>query len=150
MSQNPSAPDGSSLPASLASNPLALRPKQVSEAVAEATRYVLRRRFRVALLLRDAYAHMTAHQSSLTAVWDDLQTILRLLVAWAQRKYAEVPWTPVVLMGGALVYFVMPADAVPDLLGALGFVDDVAVITAVVHTVRNELDRFREWEAASA
>jgi len=28
----------------------------------------------------------------------------------------------------------------------VGFVDDVTVISTVVHTVRDELDRFREWE----
>lgn len=113
----------------------------------DATRYVLRRRFRVALLIRDAYEQMTTHPNALAAVWDDLRTMMRLLVAWGRRQYVRVPWTPLVLMVGALVYFVTPADVVPDVLGALGVVDDVAVITAVVKTVRNELERFRAWEA---
>jgi uncharacterized membrane protein YkvA (DUF1232 family) len=49
-------------------------------------------------------------------------------------------------MAGAVVYFVMPADLIPDLLLGIGFVDDAAVVSAVVRTVRNELDRFRTWE----
>ena len=148
MERNPSAPDGSSLPILASSALPALRPADLSDAVVNATRYVLRRRFRVALLLRDAYRHMTQHESALTAVWDDLQAMMRLLVAWTRQQYVRVPWTPLVLMVGAVVYFVLPADLIPDVLGALGFVDDVAVITAVVQTVREELDRFRAWEAA--
>ena len=33
---------------------------------------------------------------------------------------------------GALVYFVMPFDAVPDFLAVLGFTDDIAVLTAAI------------------
>jgi uncharacterized membrane protein YkvA (DUF1232 family) len=93
---------------------------------------------------------MSAQSSVLSAVWTDLQTMLRLLVRWADRSYQRVGWTPLVLMVGAVLYFVVPTDAVPDALGALGFVDDVTVISMVVRRVRTELDRFREWEANKA
>jgi uncharacterized membrane protein YkvA (DUF1232 family) len=36
---------------------------------------------------------------------------------------------------GALIYFVTPADAMPDLLPALGFTDDAAVIAATLQLV---------------
>lgn len=36
---------------------------------------------------------------------------------------------------GALAYFVMPADAVPDVLPALGFTDDAAVFAATVQLI---------------
>lgn len=117
--------------------------------VLDAARQVLRRRLRVARLVRDAYAHLARDRGgALDAVRDDLTTALRLLAAWATRAYRAVPWTPLVVLAGALAYFVMPADAVPDVLAGLGFVDDVAVISAAVRTVRDELDRFRAWEAA--
>ena len=35
----------------------------------------------------------------------------------------------------ALAYFVLPADAIPDLLPALGFADDAAVLAAVLRLV---------------
>jgi uncharacterized membrane protein YkvA (DUF1232 family) len=57
-----------------------------------------------------------------------------------------VSWTPLVFIVGAVLYFVLPTDFIPDALGALGFVDDVSVIAMVVGRVRDELDRFREWE----
>jgi len=123
---------------------------EVVDTLKDAAKQVLRRRFRLVLLLRNAYERMSAQSSVLSAVWTDLQTMLRLLVRWADRSYRRVGWTPLVLMVGAVLYFVVPTDAVPDALGALGFVDDVTVISMVVRRVRTELDRFREWEANKA
>jgi uncharacterized membrane protein YkvA (DUF1232 family) len=123
---------------------------EIVDVLREAAARVLQRRFRVALLVRNAYERMLSHSDVLSAVWTDLRTMLRLLVHWANRSYQRVSWTPLVLIVVALLYFVVPADAVPDALGALGFVDDVSVITMVVGRVRDELDRFRAWEGNEA
>ena len=120
--------------------------QEMLRSLMDAAQQVLSRRFRVVLLVRDAYDRMTAHPSALSAVWADLQTLLRLVIAWLQRSYRRISWTPLVIIVGGLIYFVTPTDLIPDMLGAIGFVDDVTVISTVVHTVRDELDRFREWE----
>ncbi|PSQ97215.1 MAG: hypothetical protein BRD55_02715 [Bacteroidetes bacterium SW_9_63_38] len=121
-------------------------PDELLHVLSEAASRVLQRRFRVVLLIRRAYERMTAHASLLTAVWDDLQTMMRLLLRWADRSYRQVSWTPLLLIVGALLYFITPLDLVPDALGALGFVDDATVITTVVQRIRGELERFRAWE----
>jgi uncharacterized membrane protein YkvA (DUF1232 family) len=36
----------------------------------------------------------------------------------------------------ALAYFVMPFDAVPDILALVGFTDDIAVLTAALAAIR--------------
>ena len=115
-------------------------------ALVDATQRVLSRRFRVVLLVRDAYERMTAHPSVLSAVWTDLRTMMRLLLRWASRSYRQVSWTPLVVIVGALIYFVTPLDAIPDALGAIGFVDDVTVISTAVQSIREELRQFRAWE----
>ena len=79
---------------------------ELTQTVVEATRRVLRRRFRILLLIRDAYAHLESNAEALTAVWDDLRTALRLLLAWTQRSYRQVSGASIVLLVGALVYFV--------------------------------------------
>jgi uncharacterized membrane protein YkvA (DUF1232 family) len=40
---------------------------------------------------------------------------------------------------GALAYFIMPMDAVPDILALVGFSDDIAVLTLAIATVRSHL-----------
>ena len=119
---------------------------EVLNVLSGAASRVLQRRFRVFLLVRRAYERMTAHSSVLSAVWQDLRTMMRLLLRWVDRSYRQVSWTPLLLITGALLYFVTPIDLIPDALGAIGFVDDVTVITTVVQRLRGELDRFRAWE----
>ncbi len=134
------SPSGASLPTDR------MAPTQMVQLLAEAASRVLRRRFRVVYLIREAYDRMTSHPNVLSAVWTDLRTMLRLLVRWADASYRRVSWTPLVLIVGALIYFVTPIDVLPDTLGAIGFVDDVTVISTVVEHVRHELQRFRSWE----
>jgi uncharacterized membrane protein YkvA (DUF1232 family) len=40
---------------------------------------------------------------------------------------------------GALAYFVLPVDAIPDFLGAVGFVDDAAVLATAIRAVGRHL-----------
>lgn len=63
---------------------------------------------------------------------------------------ARDPETPMAAKGimlGALAYFVMPIDAIPDVLAGIGFTDDAAVITAVIATLGANV-RKRHREAA--
>ncbi|SON57319.1 hypothetical protein HDIA_3778 [Hartmannibacter diazotrophicus] len=52
------------------------------------------------------------------------------------------PETPVrvrVMLMGALAYFVLPVDAVPDFLALVGFTDDVTVLAATIAMVRGHI-----------
>ncbi|MFZ0268935.1 YkvA family protein [Caulobacter sp.] len=55
---------------------------------------------------------------------------------------ARDPTTPVAAKGmmlAALAYFVLPTDAIPDVLPAIGFTDDAAVIAALIAIVGKNL-----------
>jgi uncharacterized membrane protein YkvA (DUF1232 family) len=73
--------------------------------------------------------------------------------------------TPVKAKGvllGALAYFVLPVDMLPDVVLGLGFTDDLAVLLAAINVVsthvtpahreraRDALDRLRSGEALAA
>ena len=54
----------------------------------------------------------------------------------------DSPHTPrraKMIIVGALVYFLSPIDSIPDLLGPLGFSDDIAVITLVYSQMKTYL-----------
>lgn len=40
---------------------------------------------------------------------------------------------------GALAYFVLPVDAIPDFIFGLGFGDDIAVLTAAITSIRGHI-----------
>lgn len=74
--------------------------------------------------------------------------MLHLVQAWARGDYSGVSKANLVLIVGAVVYFLMPTDLIPDFIAGLGFVDDAAVIAWVVGTVSDELAKFSAWREA--
>ncbi|NOY69708.1 MAG: DUF1232 domain-containing protein [Deltaproteobacteria bacterium] len=80
-------------------------------------------------------------------VWDTLATCLRMLKAYAGGQYREIPWKGLVAIVGAVIYFVMPLDFIPDFILGFGFVDDVALIAWTVKSIRTDIDRFAAWES---
>src|SRR6056300_1825276 len=58
---------------------------------------------------------------------ESLFTLFRLLKTYATGEYRELPWSNLVLVVSAVVYFVMPVDLLPDIITGLGYLDDAAL-----------------------
>lgn len=86
----------------------------------------------------------------LASMLGSLSALLRLVRAWVNGSYREVPWKSIVMAAAGLIYFVLPFDIFPDILPLLGFVDDAAVVAYVVRTIRKDLDAFTAWERQGA
>lgn len=80
--------------------------------------------------------------SPLSGVIEDLKTMFELLRAVARGSYRLRKET-LILIAGAVLYFVIPIDVIPDFIPVAGFIDDAAVIAWVVKTCKTEIDLFR-------
>lgn len=125
-------------------------PQQLTTAIAshKAGQY-LRDPAKAARLVDDALRkanRMDRHP--LREVWDSLMALLRMIRAYTSRRYSQVPWTSMLYATGAVIYFVMPLDMIPDFIAGLGLADDALVIGWVVRCIKSDLDAFREWEAS--
>ena len=76
----------------------------------------------------------------------EIFTLGRLARAWARGDYREISRGTIVMVLGALVYFLSPIDAILDAVPVLGFIDDAMVLAWVVSEIRAELGDFRLWE----
>jgi uncharacterized membrane protein YkvA (DUF1232 family) len=76
--------------------------------------------------------------------------VLRLLRAWWTGDYRQVSRGTIVTLLAAVIYFVMPIDAIPDWIIGVGFLDDAYVLGWAVNAVRQEVEAFLQWEAARA
>ncbi|HSD64286.1 MAG TPA: YkvA family protein [Ignavibacteriaceae bacterium] len=50
-----------------------------------------------------------------------------------------VSWHRKAIVVGALIYFISPVDAIPDIAPLIGYLDDLGVITAVLKFLGHEL-----------
>lgn len=99
-------------------------------------------------MVRRARDRLAVHRGRLAKVKDELDTLIRLASAWATGRYRKLPVSTLMAVLAALVYFLMPLDSIPDFIWALGFIDDIAVITNVFRLFRNDIQAFRDWEAS--
>jgi uncharacterized membrane protein YkvA (DUF1232 family) len=89
--------------------------------------------------------------------WDKVRRTLGLvpftedaLAAFYCASDPRTPrWVQAVLLG-ALAYFILPADVIPDVIVALGYTDDASVLLAAVGAVRSNIrdehrDKAREF-----
>lgn len=61
-----------------------------------------------------------------SSLWGMIASYARLLF------HPDTPWMVKGILGLAIVYLLSPFDLVPDWLGALGFIDDLAIVSLLV------------------
>lgn len=81
--------------------------------------------------------------------WPYFQAMLRLIRAYSEGKYRDVPESTLVVIIAAIIYVVNPLDVIPDALPALGFLDDATVLALAVRRSRQTLDDFMVWETTA-
>ena len=60
-------------------------------------------------------------------------------------KY-KMPPASVAMIGGGLLYFILPADLVPDFIPVIGYLDDLAVLTTIMNSLKKEICDYRLWK----
>jgi len=65
----------------------------------------------------------------------------QVVSVWYSARDPETPTAAKGIMLGALAYFVLPIDAIPDIFAGIGFTDDAAVITALIATLGANIKR---------
>jgi uncharacterized membrane protein YkvA (DUF1232 family) len=75
----------------------------------------------------------------LTAVIARVPFAEELLAAYYCAFDRATPVSVKATLVGAIAYFVLPIDAIPDVLPILGFTDDAAVLTTALRLVANHV-----------
>ena len=96
-----------------------------------------------ALLL--SVSRKSASSERFARLRDDLQQLQGLCAAWWRGEYRAISAQALLAVVAALVYFLMPLDAVPDWLLGVGLLDDLAVLAWVLRTWEGELQAYATW-----
>ena len=74
----------------------------------------------------------------------------QVISVWYSARDPETPTAAKGIMLGALAYFVLPIDAIPDIFAGIGFTDDAAVIAALIATLGANIKRRHKDQADAA
>lgn len=92
------------------------------------------------LLMRDKVV------SGLKDGLEDFKVLLRMLKAWGTGNYKEIPWRTLWLSTLSVIYFVSVVDFIPDFILGVGFIDDFALISWVLSSIKEDLEKFKDFE----
>ncbi|MFT5608342.1 MAG: uncharacterized membrane protein YkvA (DUF1232 family) [Parvicella sp.] len=82
----------------------------------------------------------------LAGVFDSISASFRLLKAYSAGDYRQISLESMALIVASIIYFVMPFDAVPDFIVALGLLDDAALLAWTFRSVADDIEAFIGWE----
>ncbi|WP_314394504.1 YkvA family protein [Leptotrichia shahii] len=76
---------------------------------------------------------------------ENFLVVVRLVEAVIKGEYQIETWNLVKLIG-AIMYVILPLDAVPDAIPVLGFTDDIAVVAEILKSMADIINEFKKWE----
>lgn len=82
---------------------------------------------------------------ALKVILRNVKELYTLFVDSVKGRYDLNPVT-LGIIGGGLLYFVIPMDVVPDYIPYVGFFDDLAILTTIIHSLEQELEAYRNWK----
>ena len=78
-----------------------------------------------------------------------LRLLIALTVDYTTGKYIDVPMDSVNGIFGTLSYWAKQADAIPDNVTVLGYVDDEVILEVCVMECASVLNSYQMWRAAN-
>jgi len=84
--------------------------------------------------------------NSLMQTWKDIKLMINLITDYKKGNYKEVPWNVIASVTGAVVYFISPIDAIPDLIPVAGYLDDAVIIKLALDFARDDLLAYEKWK----
>jgi uncharacterized membrane protein YkvA (DUF1232 family) len=89
---------------------------------------------------------MDESKKRVSGFFERVKTLLRMLRAYINGDYREIPWKSLLMIIGGLIYFLMPLDLIPDFIPVTGLADDIAIIFLVFNSINEDIQDFLEFE----
>ncbi len=78
----------------------------------------------------------------------DIPKLCDMLIDTISGTYKNTPYSSLVIVAAAIIYAVSPFDLLHDAIPFLGILDDVAILKAVLNTIKNDLESYSSWKEA--
>lgn len=95
---------------------------------------------------REKLHNINFEDSKISRLAVNLRIIIRIIKAYANGTYRELPWKSLLALVAGVVYFLMPVDLLPDFIPFTGFLDDFTVIMLLSGAFQQDIENFLLWE----
>lgn len=96
-------------------------------------------------LVGKARAKAEQKQRALHKIRHQLALLLDLVKYYRLGEYRDISVKSLLLIIASLLYFVIPADMIPDILLGFGYIDDIALFGWTLSSVGDDLQKFEAW-----
>lgn len=76
----------------------------------------------------------------------EIPVFIELVYDYASGIYKDIPLGSIIGILAALIYFVSPFDAIPDIIPFAGMLDDVGVLTVAVAMMHDDITEYLAWQ----
>ena len=76
----------------------------------------------------------------------DIPKLCDMLIDTINGVYKNTPYSSLVVVTLAILYAVCPFDILHDAIPIIGVLDDVAILKAVLNTIKNDLESYSSWK----
>lgn len=74
-----------------------------------------------------------------------IPVMISMLRSYFKKEYKNIPIGTLIALVSALLYWLTPADIIPDVIPIAGYVDDATVIAACIKLINDDLREYKEW-----
>jgi len=73
-----------------------------------------------------------------------------MIKEYAKGNYKKVSWDAIGAITFALIYFLTPADLIPDVIPFLGYMDDIGVLEFVLTKFSKEIEEYKRRKESNS
>ena len=95
---------------------------------------------------REAEDKIAQNKGVFSKVKHQLSLFIQVVKDYASGDYRVIPKHSIIAILAALVYIIVPFDAIPDFIPGVGFIDDLSVITFVLNQASKDLKKYELWK----
>ena len=86
-----------------------------------------------------------ASDGPLSKYLEEIKLYFQMLHDIFTGKYKKVPVGTIAAIVGTLLYVILPADLIPDLIPVVGYLDDAAVVSACLSATSFDLEEYKKY-----
>ena len=96
-------------------------------------------------VLHDVSSKVEKLEASNNSTIKELLYHVKLAFLMLKDKNYNLSWKSKTLLIAGLLYFLLPADLTPDFIPIIGYIDDVAVISAIFKRLAHEVKSYQSF-----